>query len=95
MARSRERTGTYRVNFQFHGKQHFVMFGKVSPQEADAKAAQVEYLLMRLEQGLIDPPPRVGIAEFVQHHGKPPTPAAIASATRRIICPLPPRAVRR
>jgi hypothetical protein len=34
--------------------QYFVLIGKVSPQEAEAKAAQVDYLLMRLKQGLIE-----------------------------------------
>ena len=82
MASLQERTGTYRVIFRFHGKQHFVMIGKVSPQEAEAKAAQVDYLLMRLKQGLIELPPGVGIAEFVQHDGKPSAPATPASASR-------------
>lgn len=85
MASVQERTGTYRVIFRFHGKQHFVMIGKVSPQEAEAKAAQVDYLLMRLKQGLIELPPGVGIAEFVQHDGKPPVPATPASASRKTL----------
>jgi hypothetical protein len=77
MASLQERTGTYRVIFRFHGKQYFVMIGKVSPQEAEAIAAQVDYLLMRLKQGLIELPPDVDIAEFVQHDGKPPAPATL------------------
>ncbi len=85
MASLQERTGTYRVIFRFHGKQHFVMIGKVSPQEAEAKAAQVDYLLMRLKQGLIELPPGVDIAEFVQHDGKPPAPATPASASRKAL----------
>ena len=85
MASLQERTGTYRVIFRFHGKQHFVMIGKVSPQEAEAKAAQVDYLLMRLKQGLIELPPGVAIAEFVQHDGKPPTPATPTSASRKAL----------
>ena len=85
MASLQERTGTYRVIFRFHGKQHFVMIGKVSSQEAEAKAAQVDYLLMRLKQGLIELPPGVGVAEFVQHDGKPPAPATPASASRKTL----------
>lgn len=73
MASLQERNGSFRFIFRYHGKQHFVTLGKVSPQEADAKAAQVEYLLLRLKQHLIELPPDVGIVEFVRHDGKPPT----------------------
>jgi hypothetical protein len=72
MASIQERAGTFRVIFRFHGKQHFLAIGKVSPQEAEAKAAQVDYLLMRIKQGLIELPPGIGIGEFMQHDGKPP-----------------------
>jgi hypothetical protein len=85
MASLQERSGTYRVIFRFHGKQYFVMIGKVSPQEAEAKAAQVEYLLMRIKQGLIEPPPGVGIAEFVQHDGKTPAAATPVGASRKAL----------
>jgi integrase len=85
MASVQERSGTYRVIFRYHGKQHFVMIGKVSPAEAEAKAAQVEYLLMRLNQGLIELPPGVDIAEFVQHDGKPPAAATPVGASRRAL----------
>ena len=85
MASLQERTGTYRVIFRYHGKQHFVMIGKVSPQEAEAKAAQVDYLLMRLKQGLIELPAGVGIVEFVQHDGKPPASATPVSASRKAL----------
>lgn len=71
MASLQERSGSYRFIFRFHGKQHFVTIGKVSPEEAEAKAAQVGYLLLRLKQQLIELPPGVGIVEFLQHDGKP------------------------
>ena len=87
MASLQERTGTYRVIFRFHGKQHFVMIGKVSPEEAETKAAQVEYLLMRLMQGLIELPPGGGIVEFVQHDGKPPAAATPTGASRKALTP--------
>lgn len=61
MASILERTGTYRMIFRFHSRQHFVMTGKVSPQGAEAKAAQVDYLLMRLKQGLVELPPGVSV----------------------------------
>jgi integrase len=85
MASIQLRTGTYRVIFRFHGKQHFVMIGKVSAEEAEAKAAQVGYLLMRLKQGLIELPPGIGIVEFVQHDGKPPALATPTSASRKTL----------
>ncbi len=83
MASLQQRAGTYRVIFRFHGKQHFVMIGKVSLQEAEAKSAQVEYLLMRLKQGLIELPPGIDIVEFVQHDGKPPAPATPSAPAAR------------
>ena len=85
MASIQLRTGTYRVIFRFHGKQHFVMIGKVSPEEAEAKAAQVDYLLMRIKQGLLELPHGVDIAEFVSHDGKPPAAATPASASRKTL----------
>ncbi len=80
MAGLQERGGSYRVFFRFHGKQQTFPLGKVSKQEAEAKAAQVDYLLLRLKQRLIDLPPGVDIADFLQHDGKPPelVPAAAA-----------------
>lgn len=82
MASLQERNGSFRFIFRYHGKQHFVPIGKVPRNEAEAKAAQVEYLLLRLKQQLIALPPGVGIAEFLQHDGKPPAAAhpAIPSA---------------
>jgi integrase len=85
MASLQQRSGTFRDIFRFHGKQHFVMIGKVSSEEAEAKAAQVEYLLMRLKQGLIELPLGIDIAEFVQHDGKPPAPATPVSASRKTL----------
>jgi hypothetical protein len=80
MASLQQRSGTYRVIFRFHGKQHFVLIGRVSPAEAEAKAAQIEYLLMRLKQGLIGLPPGIDIAEFVQDDGKTPSDAQTTTA---------------
>jgi len=70
MASLQQRNGSYRVIFRHHGKQHFVPIGKVSAEEAGAKAAQVEYLLLRLDQRLIELPPGVDIAEFVRFSGE-------------------------
>src|SRR5947209_1168645 len=72
MASLQQRNGTYRFIFRHHGRQHFVAIGKVSLEEAEAKAAQVEYLLLRLRQRLIELPPGVDIVAFLRFDGKPP-----------------------
>lgn len=71
MASLQERNGSYRVIFRHDGKQHFVAIGKVTKAEAEAKAAQADYLLMRLKQRLIELPPGVGVSDFILYDGKP------------------------
>src|SRR5262249_1491220 len=83
MASLQQRSGSYRVIFRHRGQQHFVTIGRVSRQEAEAKAAQVEYLLLRLKQHLIELPAGVDIVDFVQFDGKPPAPDA-APAQRQL-----------
>jgi integrase len=58
--------------FNRGGKRHTFTIGKVAEAEAKAKAAQVDYLLMRLRQGLITVPSGTDILEFVRHDGIPP-----------------------
>ena len=76
MAGLQQRNNSYRVIFRHHGKQHAFTLGPVSRQEAEAKAAHVDYLLLRLKQRLIALPPGIDIVTFVQFDGKPPTGAA-------------------
>ena len=85
MAGLQERGGSYRLFFRFRGKQHTFPLGKISPREAEAKSAQVDYLLLRLKQRLIELPPGVEITDFLQHDGKPPE---SAPATPRGNTPL-------
>jgi hypothetical protein len=66
------RSGSYHVHFRYHGKQRTLTLGKVSKEEAEAKSAQVDYLLMRLKQRLVDLPPSIDVVEFVQFDGKSP-----------------------
>jgi hypothetical protein len=73
MASLQQKGNGWYCQFLHHGKRHTFAVGSVSPEEAKAKAAQVDYLLLRLKQRLIELPPGVGIVEFVQHDGKPPT----------------------
>jgi hypothetical protein len=66
MAAIQERAGSYRVLFRHIGKQHAFTLGKVTRREADAKAAQAGFLLLRLRQKLILLPPGVDIVEFLE-----------------------------
>ena len=72
MASLQERNGSYRVLFCHHGKLHTFTIGKVEKDEAENKARQVDYLLMRLKQRLIVLPEGTDIVTFVEHDGKPP-----------------------
>jgi hypothetical protein len=83
MASLQERNGSYRVQFFFHGKLHGFTIGKVTVAEAEAKTAQVDYLLMRLKQKLITLPPGTDIVAFVQHDGAPPAAPSAPDVTRR------------
>jgi integrase len=82
MAGLQLRGDTYRVHFRYKGKQLFFTLGQVSEQEADAKVAQVDYLLMRLKQRLISIPDGVDVVAFLQFDGKTETkPAAPVAVT--------------
>lgn len=74
MAALQHRHGNYRVIFGYRGKQRSFTLGDVSSEGAETKAAQVDYLLMRLKQRLATVPPGIGIAEYVQFDGKVPPP---------------------
>ena len=63
MAAIRCRNGSYRVLFRHAGKQHAFTLGEVSQEKAETKAAQVDYLLLRLKQRLAVLPPGVEIVE--------------------------------
>jgi integrase len=85
MAALQEREGSYRVLFRYHGKQHTCTIGKVSPEEAEAKAAQVDYLLLRLRQRVVAVPPGTDIVTSLRYDGNPPeayrVPESAARAT--------------
>jgi integrase len=72
MASLQERNGSYRILFCYHGKLHAFTIGKVGKDEAENKARQVDYLLMRLKQRLVVLPEGTDIVTFVEHDGKPP-----------------------
>jgi WD40 repeat protein len=85
MASLQERNGSFRVLFSYHGKLHAFTIGKVERSEAEAKARQVDYPLMRLKQRLLTLPDGIDIVTFLQHDGKPPdagpTPGAAPGQT--------------
>jgi integrase len=76
MAGLQKRSGRYRVIFRYHGKQHTLNLGKVSRAEAESKSDGVEYLLMRLKQGLKQLPPGDDIVSFLMRDGEAPPPQA-------------------
>jgi hypothetical protein len=57
MASLQERDGRWQCQFIHHGKRRTFALGRVTEAEAKAKSEQVEYLLMRLGQGLLTLPP--------------------------------------
>jgi integrase len=80
MASIQNRNGSYKLTFCYHGKRHYLTLGKVSEQEAEAKSAQVDYLLLRIRQNLVQVPSGVPIEEFIQHDGKIATPEQAPAA---------------
>jgi hypothetical protein len=80
MASIQNRNGSYKLTFCYHGKRHYLTLGRVTEQEAEAKSAQVDYLLLRIKQGLVQVPPGVPIEDFVQHDGQIAKPERVASA---------------
>src|SRR4051794_3404877 len=70
MASLQIRNGSYKLTFCYHGKRHYLTLGKVSEEEAEAKSAAVDYLMLRIRQGLVEVPPGVPVEEFVLADGK-------------------------
>ena len=72
MAALQNRNGSYRIFFEYQRKQRVFTIGRVTEAEAKAKADLVDYLLMRLSQGLLTLQPCVDIVSFVRHDGLVP-----------------------
>jgi integrase len=66
--------------FRHHGRRLSFPLGKVPRTEAEAKVNQVDYLLMRLQQGLLQLPPGSDIVAFLQADGKAVAPVHAAKA---------------
>lgn len=81
MAAVQERNGSFRILFRFLGKQYTFTLGEVARDEAETKAAQVDYLLLRIKQGFVQLPPGVSITEFVEKDGQVKTPEKPVAAS--------------
>lgn len=77
MASLQLRGDSWRVLFNYNGKQHSFPIGPVDSVEAASWKGKVEHLLMRLKQHLLDLPVGCDIVTFLQHDGKPPTAPAV------------------
>src|SRR4051812_18550492 len=83
MAGLQERNGSFRALFRHAGKQYSVTLGRVTRQEAEAKAGAIDLLVLRIKQGLMAVPAGVTIEEFVLSEGKaqpPPAPGETKKA---------------
>ena len=72
MASIHQKGEAWHCQFIYRGKRHTFSLGKVSQEEAESKASQADYLLMRLKQSLLQLPVNADIVTFVLFDGKPP-----------------------
>jgi|SRR5579872_4708011 len=80
MATLQPRNGSFRLLFQYEGKQQTFTIGPVPLAEARQWKAKAEHLLMRIKQRMLEVPIGCTINDFILHEGKPPVSAAIAKA---------------
>jgi hypothetical protein len=86
MASLQKKGDSYYCQFMYHGRQHTFTVGTVEESEAENKARQVDYLLMRLKQRLLVLPDGTDIVTYVQHDGQPPdTGPTLAAAPRQAV----------
>jgi hypothetical protein len=72
MASVHQKGKAWHCQFVYHGARHTFSLGKVSQEEVETRANQVDYLLMRLKQNLLHVPPSMNIVTFIEFDGKPP-----------------------
>lgn len=68
MATLQDRNGSYRVIFQYQGRQLSFGLGKLSPKLAEARAARVDELLALVKNGYLEAP--ADVVEFLKRDGK-------------------------
>jgi hypothetical protein len=67
-----ERNGHWRLTFAFRGERHFLSFGRVTPTEAEALAAEASALLRRVRSGEMELPEGMSVATFLTFGGVVP-----------------------
>ena len=74
MATLQVRNGSYRVLFCYRGRRHGLTLGRVDRREAELAAANVERVLLRVDQGLLSVPQgeRIAIPALVAPHQSNP-----------------------
>jgi hypothetical protein len=72
MASLQKKGNGWYCQFVHEKKRHTFALGPVTEEEAEAKAAHVKYLLLRLRHGLLELPATVDVVEFVRHDATPP-----------------------
>jgi integrase len=93
MATLQLRNGSYRVLFRHGGRRHTFTLGKVPEREAELTSANVDRILLRLEQGFLRLPPGVDVVEFVRNDGKDPEQPEVAGPAGKAEAPAAPAAV--
>src|SRR4051812_20977075 len=71
MATLQLRNGSYRILFCYLDRRHSFTLGRVDRREAELAAANVERLLLRIDQGLLSIPLHDDIVGFVRRDGRP------------------------
>ncbi len=79
MASLQKKGDSWYCQFLYQRQRHTLAVGKVKESEAKATAARVDYILMRIRQRLLEVPAGMSILTFIEHDGKPPPAAVIAS----------------
>src|SRR4051794_22087999 len=72
MASIQKKGENWYCQFRFSRRRHTFTVGRVDESEAEAIRARVDYVLMRLKQGLMDLPAGSDVVAFVQHDGRLP-----------------------
>lgn len=80
MASIQRKNQSWHVQFTYKRSRRTWVLGEVDEMEATTTKAKVEYLLMRVKQGLMHVPSGMDIVEWLKYDGKPPDHVA---ATRR------------
>jgi hypothetical protein len=75
------RNGSYRILFCSRDRRHSFTLGRVDRREAELATANVERLLLRIDQSLLAVPLHHDIVGFVRRDGRP-APADLSSSDR-------------